>query len=85
MTAPVTPTVPAAAPAKQPWLDPQWRDFHKLWSMRVQFVLMGFTAAYMIVPAFISWLPPRLFAAIVIFVVFVGGILRLLNQTSTDL
>ena len=75
----------APAPKRQPWLDPQWRDFHKLWSMRVQFVLMGFTAAYMIVPAFMSWMPPRLFALLVIFIVFVGGILRLLNQSSTEL
>lgn len=69
----------------QLWFDPNWRDFHKLWSMRAQFVLMGFTAAYMIVPAFMSWLPPRLFAAIVIFIVFVGGIFRLMNQKGVDL
>jgi hypothetical protein len=67
------------------WFDPNWRDFHKLWSMRTQFALMGFTAAYMIVPAFMLWLPPRLFALIVIFVVFVGGILRLMNQKGVDL
>jgi hypothetical protein len=53
--------------------------------MRTQFVLMGFTAAYMIVPAFMSWLPPRLFGAIVIFIVFVGGIFRLMNQKGVDL
>jgi hypothetical protein len=79
------PDIPTQATETQPWLDPQWRDFHKLWSMRVQFVLMGFTAAYMIVPAFISWMPPRLFAAVVIFLVFVGGTVRLLNQSSTEL
>ena len=72
-------------PDNNRWLDPNWRDFHKLWSMRAQFVLMGFTAAYMIVPAFMSWLPPRLFAVLVMFIVFVGGIFRLLNQKGVDL
>ena len=83
MTAPVT---PAATPATaERWFDPNWRDFHKLWSMRVQFVLMGFTAAYMIVPAFMAWMPPRLFAVVVLFIVFVGGIFRLMNQKGVDL
>src|ERR1035437_66710 len=67
------------------WFDPNWRDFHKLWSMRTQFVLMGLTAAYMVVPAFINWLPPRMFAAIVILLVFGGGIFRLMNQKGVDL
>lgn len=67
------------------WFDPNWRDFHKLWSMRVQFVLMGITAAYMIVPAFISWVPPRAFAALVIVLVFGGGLFRLMNQKGVDL
>jgi hypothetical protein len=67
------------------WFDPNWRDFHKLWSMRAQFVLMGFTAAYMIVPAFINWLPPRLFALIVVVLIFAGGIFRLMNQKGVDL
>jgi hypothetical protein len=67
------------------WFDPNWRDFHKLWSMRVQFILMGFTAAYMAVPAFISWLPPRLFALIVVVMIFSGGIFRLMNQKGVDL
>lgn len=80
------PTIaPIPAKVKQPWLDPNWRDFHKLWSMRVNFVLMGITAAYMIVPAFISWMPPRLFALVVIVLVFGGGLFRLLNQSSTEL
>jgi hypothetical protein len=67
------------------WFDPNWRDFHKLWSMRTQFVLMGFTASYMIIPAFINWLPPRLFALVVVGFVFTGGVFRLMNQKGVDL
>ena len=67
------------------WFDPNWRDFHKLWSMRVQFILMAFTAAYMIVPAFITWLPPRMFALVVVVLIFSGGIFRLMNQKGVDL
>ena len=67
------------------WFDPNWRDFHKLWSMRIAFGIMGLTAAEMAVPAFINWLPPRLFALICFLLVFALGITRLLNQSKTDL
>lgn len=67
------------------WVDPNWRDFHKLWSMRVAFVLMLLTAGEMAIPAFISWIPPRLFALICFVLVVSAGVLRLLNQSSTDL
>ena len=69
----------------QLWFDPNWRDFHKLWSMRVNFLLMGITAAYMALPAFMSWLPPRIFAVLVIILVFGGGLFRLMNQKGVDL
>ncbi len=67
------------------WFDPNWRDFHKLWSMRTQFVILAISAAYMILPAFMAWMPPRLFAASVIVLVFGGGIFRLMNQKGVDL
>lgn len=67
------------------WFDPNWRDFHKLWSMRVAFAIMLLTSAEMAVPAFINWLPPRLFALICFVLVLTLGATRLLNQSSTDL
>ena len=82
---PVPGSAPAQAATKQSWLDPQWRDIHKLWSQRVYFILLAFAAAQMVLPAFMSWIPPRLFALLVILAVFGGGILRILKQKSTDL
>jgi hypothetical protein len=84
-TAPTQVGVETPRQKQELWFDPNWRDFHKLWSMRTQFVLMGFTAAYMIVPAFINWLPPRLFSLVVVVLIFVGGVFRLMNQKDVDL
>jgi hypothetical protein len=67
------------------WFDPNWRDFHKLWSMRVQIIILALVAAEMAIPAFMSWMPPRLFAILVGVLVIGGGIFRLLNQSSTNL
>jgi hypothetical protein len=67
------------------WFDPNWRDFHKLWSMRLAGIVMLLSAAEMAVPAFITWLPPRLFALLCLVIVAALGVTRLLNQSSTDL
>ena len=72
-------------PKPKPWFDPQWRDFHKLWSMRLAFLIMLFSAAEMALPAFINWFPPRLFALICFALVFALGLARLVNQDNTDL
>ena len=78
-------TDPTPLPAKQPWFDPQWRDFHKLWSMRLAGLVMFLSAAEMAVPAFITWIPPRLFALLCFLIVGALGIARLINQRNTDL
>jgi hypothetical protein len=67
------------------WLNPNWRDFHKLWSLRLAGLVMLLSAAEMAVPAFISWIPPRLFALLCFVIVAALGVTRLLNQKSTDL
>ena len=67
------------------WFDPNWRDFHKLWSMRLAALVMFLSAAEMSVPAFISWIPPRLFALLCFLIVGALGIARLINQKNTDL
>lgn len=85
MIAPDTNPTPATPPAKATWFDPQWRDFHKLWSMRIAFLIMIFSASEMAVPAFINWLPPRLFALLCFTLVIGLGIARLVNQKNTSL
>jgi hypothetical protein len=67
------------------WFDPNWRDFHKLWSLRLAGLVMLLSAAEMAVPAFITWIPPRLFALLCLLIVGALGITRLMNQKGTDL
>ncbi len=84
----VEPTqIGAQTPAQKQalWFDPNWRDFHKLWSMRIQFVLLGLVAAEMALPAFMTWMPPRVFALACGLLVIGGGVLRLMNQKDVTL
>jgi hypothetical protein len=67
------------------WFDPNWRDFHKLWSLRLAGLVMLLSAAEMAIPAFITWMPPRVFALSCLVIVGALGVTRLLNQSSTDL
>lgn len=67
------------------WFDPNWRDFHKLWSLRLAFLVMLLSAAELAVPAFVNWVPPRMFALLCLVIVCALGITRLMNQKGTDL
>jgi hypothetical protein len=67
------------------WFDPNWKQFHKLWSMRAHFVILALAAAEMAIPAFMSWMPPRLFAMVVGVLVIGGGVFRLMNQKDVTL
>ena len=53
--------------------------------MRFAFLIMLLTGAEMAVPAFINWVPPRLFALMCFVIVLALGIARLVNQKNTDL
>ena len=74
-TAPVQVGVETARQKQVLWFDPNWREFHKLWSIRLSAIVMLLSAAEMAVPAFITCL------------VIVGAawVARLMNQRSTNL
>jgi hypothetical protein len=84
-TAPTQIGVETARQKRTLWFDPNWRDFHKLWSMRLAGLVMFLSAAEMAIPAFITWIPPRLFALLCFVIVGAVGIARLMNQKDTDL
>jgi hypothetical protein len=84
-TAPVQVGVETARQKQVLWFDPNWREFHKLWSIRLSAIVMLLSAAEMAVPAFITWVPPRLFALLCLVIVGAAWVARLMNQRSTNL
>ena len=63
-----------------PWLDPNWRDWHKLWSMRITIFGWGLSGLFMLWPSLAYSVDPRLFAAGCFILCAAIGIARLKNQ-----
>lgn len=64
----------------QPFFDPQWRDWHKLWSMRITALMWLLSGAFMFWPALASYVSLRVFAAGCFGLCIAIGIARLKNQ-----
>jgi hypothetical protein len=65
-------------------LDPDWRIFHKLWSMRIAFFWACTSGLYVALPAFEAYVDARFFAVLCVgfsVAIMVG---RLYHQPGLD-
>lgn len=62
------------------WLDPDWRNAHKLFSMQVTFFWTVVTALYMALPAFTALVSPWTFLGLCIFFGVLIMVARMTNQ-----
>lgn len=66
-------------------LDPHWREWHKLWSMRLAILWMILSGAWIALPAFSSMLPPVPFALVCMGFSVAIGLARITNQPGVNL
>ena len=67
-----------------PYLDPDWKVAHKLWSLRIAFVWMIVSGLYMALPAFQNMIDPFWFGGICMAFAIAVGIGRLTNQPGLN-
>lgn len=65
-------------------LDPDFKVWHKLWSVRLALFWMAVTGAYMALPAFQDYMTPFHFLGVCIFGTLTIGIARLTHQPGLE-
>jgi len=64
-------------------IDNAWREFHRLWAIRVSLAFGAFTGVLMGLPAFVDTLNPRLFMGLaLIFNILIIPLARLMKQAD---
>lgn len=66
-------------------LDPNWREWHKLWSMRIAILWMLVCGAWIALPAFSAVLSPVPFALLCMGFSVAIGVARITNQPGVTL
>lgn len=72
--------VSALAAVADRHLDPDWRNWHRWWSIRVAIFWGALSGAYVALPAFYGWVPPPIFALICVGLSVILVVARLFNQ-----